>query len=175
MRDQGEEEPVHPGQVRQPLGARQGDLPVGSHRGQPLRLVGVLGAQQGGADRAEQVMPRRRPRLAVRAEPAQHSQLCEYGEAVPCRAVISLPKPAAASWLVVSTRCAPTNRTRSRSRPVRCAAAASSASSDTRPDVPAPRPFPVANNWVISVISPEPRPGFNWPLASGNAPPGPGN
>jgi len=69
--------------VREALGAFQGELPVGAHRGQPLALVAVFGAEQRGADRAEQVVPRRGASLAVRPEPAQHPDLHEHCQPVP--------------------------------------------------------------------------------------------
>jgi len=83
---QGSEEPVHADGVHEPLGLFQGKLPVGADRGQPTSLVAVFGAEQGGADRAEQVVPGSGAGLAVRPEPAQHSDLHEHGQPVPrCR------------------------------------------------------------------------------------------
>jgi hypothetical protein len=80
---QGDEEPVPAGQVGQLLGALQRELPVGADLRHPSAVVAVLGAQQRGADRAEEVMPGRRPDLAARPEPAQHPEAHQHAEPVP--------------------------------------------------------------------------------------------
>jgi hypothetical protein len=59
--------------------AFQRQLPVGAHRCQPSLVIGILGAEQDAADRAEQVMPRRRAGLAVRPEPPKHPEAHERG------------------------------------------------------------------------------------------------
>jgi hypothetical protein len=78
-----EEEPACPGHVAQPLGALQGELPVGADLRQPPALVAVLLAQQRRADRAEHVVPGRGPSLAARPEPAQDPEADQDGQAVP--------------------------------------------------------------------------------------------
>jgi hypothetical protein len=70
VRGQGGEEPVAAGHLGKPLGAFQRELPVRADLRRPLLLVPVFGAEQRGADWAEQVVPRRGPGLRVRAEPA---------------------------------------------------------------------------------------------------------
>jgi hypothetical protein len=69
--------------VSQPLGTFQRQLPIRADSRLPSPVVGVLGAEQDGADLADQVVPGRGPGLAVRADPPQHAQADEYGEPVP--------------------------------------------------------------------------------------------
>jgi hypothetical protein len=82
---EGGEERVHPGDVSEALGIREGQLPVGPNGGEPFLVVAVFSAEQCRADRPEQVMPRRRPDLAVGAESAQHADPHEHGQSVPRR------------------------------------------------------------------------------------------
>jgi hypothetical protein len=65
-----------------PLRLHQRQLPVRAHLRPPLALVAVFGAEQRGAGRAEQVMPRRRPHLAARPELAQHAEAHQHTEPV---------------------------------------------------------------------------------------------
>ena len=83
MRGQGDEELVPAGHVAQPRGAFQAELPVGAGLRRPLVLVPVLDAEQGGADRAEHVVPGRGPGRRVRPEPAQQPEPDQRGQPVP--------------------------------------------------------------------------------------------
>jgi hypothetical protein len=54
-----DEESVGPDHVGESLRALQRDLPSGAHLWQPFPVIAVLGAQQRGTERTEQVVPGR--------------------------------------------------------------------------------------------------------------------
>jgi len=72
-----DEEPVGPDHVGETLRALQRGLPSGAHLRYPFPVIAVLSAQEHGAERAEQVVPRRRPGRLVRPEAVQRAEPCE--------------------------------------------------------------------------------------------------